>query len=239
MTAPPDKVHFRLGRAAEAVAAALLRQLGTWSGPVAVVCIGSDRSTGDSYGPLVGTRLVEAAVPAEVFGTLENPIHAGNLAGLLPRLAASPRRVIAVDAALGTSAAVGSISVAGGPLVPGKAVHKVLPPVGDIAVTATVNVGGFMETLVLQSTRLFVVLELARVTAQGISLALARRVALQNSNVSSSRSTTSSGVIPSTLMTGMSRRTLSSPRMSSSSPLTTTASTSSKKLPASESRITS
>ena len=49
--------------------------------PVTVVCVGSDRSTGDALGPLVGTHLSRIAHPRLlVHGTLENPVHAANLA---------------------------------------------------------------------------------------------------------------------------------------------------------------
>lgn len=43
-------------------------------------CIGTDRSTGDSLGPLVGTQLIKKNLPAErVYGTLDRPVHAINL----------------------------------------------------------------------------------------------------------------------------------------------------------------
>ena len=49
--------------------------------PIVFVCIGTDRSTGDSLGPLIGTLLVEKNIhPFHVYGSLENPIHALNLA---------------------------------------------------------------------------------------------------------------------------------------------------------------
>ena len=50
------------------------------SQPAAIVCIGTDRSTGDSLGPLVGTMLQEKTLSHfHVYGTLEEPIHAVNL----------------------------------------------------------------------------------------------------------------------------------------------------------------
>ncbi|HEX6987891.1 MAG TPA: spore protease YyaC [Bacillota bacterium] len=131
------------------------------------LCIGTDRSTGDCLGPLVGTMLVEAGVPPErVHGTLAEPVHAANLtarlgAGLLP--GDGPPLVIAVDACLGQARSVGAITVGPGALRPGAGVQKDLPAVGDVYVTGTVNVGGFMEYFVLQNTRLSLVLNMARV----------------------------------------------------------------------------
>ena len=51
--------------------------------PIVIVCIGTDRSTGDSLGPLVGTLLSEktenSSSSFHVYGTLDDPIHAMNL----------------------------------------------------------------------------------------------------------------------------------------------------------------
>ncbi|KUK35974.1 MAG: Putative sporulation protein, partial [Thermacetogenium phaeum] len=49
--------------------------------PVVLLGIGTDRSTGDSLGPLVGSRVNELAPGLlPVFGTLDDPVHAVNLA---------------------------------------------------------------------------------------------------------------------------------------------------------------
>lgn len=140
---------------------------------VVVLCIGTDRSTGDALGPLVGTHLVAGGIPWRVYGTVEEPVHATNLAEVLAGMEGDGRArfVIAVDACLGRAENVGTIAVAPGPLAPGAGVMKALPPVGDVAVTGTVNVGGFMEYLILQNTRLAVVLRIARAIAEGLLLA--------------------------------------------------------------------
>ena len=70
--------------------------------------------------------------------------------------------VVAVDAALGPSTGVGTVHLRAGGPPPGQGVGKDLPQVGEIAVTATVNIqAGAMDVQILQSTRLFVVQELA------------------------------------------------------------------------------
>src|SRR5690606_29960938 len=47
---------------------------------IVFVCIGTDRSTGDSLGPLVGTHLMKHHYSGlHVFGTLDDPVHAMNL----------------------------------------------------------------------------------------------------------------------------------------------------------------
>lgn len=144
---------------------------------ITVVCIGTDRSTGDALGPLVGARLVDTVGDdVHVLGTLEQPVHAANLHEVLQNLARAPdakeRIVVAVDACLGKSESVGYISVKPGPLHPGTGVHKNLPPVGHFHIMGVVNVGGFMEYFVLQNTRLSLVMRMAHVIADGLKLAL-------------------------------------------------------------------
>ena len=58
----------------------ILEELERGKKGVVFLCIGTDRSTGDSLGPLIGYKLKgkeEADIP--VFGTLERPVHAMNL----------------------------------------------------------------------------------------------------------------------------------------------------------------
>jgi putative sporulation protein YyaC len=140
-----------------------------------VVCIGSDRSTGDSLGPLVGAYLKQLSLPRTIiWGTLADPVHALNLENYTQKIESDESRplVIAVDASLGKPGSVGLIEVGRGPLIPGAGVNKKLPPVGHIYLSGIVNLGGFMEQMVLQSTRLFHVLEIAMVMARSLQHAL-------------------------------------------------------------------
>lgn len=138
---------------------------------IVIACIGTDRSTGDSLGPLVGTFLSEKAnSPFFVYGTLDDPIHAVNLQEKMKEINNKHQNafIIAVDACLGRLKSVGTVQIADGPLKPGAGVNKTLPEVGDIHVTGIVNVSGFMEFFVLQNTRLNLVLRMARTIADSI-----------------------------------------------------------------------
>ncbi|MDP2859886.1 MAG: spore protease YyaC [Bacillota bacterium] len=173
-------------RAAEHIASSLASQIlshASWE-RIVVVCIGTDRSTGDALGPLVGSLLTEQLAcgldgpPLEgvdIRGTLEDPVHAMNLRDACGDLAAAQRThlVVGVDACLGQAEQVGTISLGLGPVRPGAGVNKALPPVGSLHITGTVNTGGFMEYLVLQNTRLSLVMRMAKVIAQGIAAAMA------------------------------------------------------------------
>lgn len=141
---------------------------------VVILCIGTDRSTGDSLGPITGTKLRFLLPNLPIFGTLDEPVHATNLVDKLSTIHREfPHRfTIAIDACLGKSDHVGSVSLGLGTLKPGTAVQKELPPVGDAYITGIVNVGGFMEHMVLQSTRLSLVVKMANTIAYGIAYGL-------------------------------------------------------------------
>lgn len=141
--------------------------------PLLFLCIGTDRSTGDALGPLTGTRLISLGIEeSRVWGTLDSPVHAGNLQATLERAQAmfSAPYIIAIDACLGRLESVGMVTVSRGPLRPGTGVSKALPAVGNIHVTGVVNVGGYMEYLVLQNTRLCLVMRMAEVIATALAI---------------------------------------------------------------------
>ena len=142
-----------------------------------ILCIGTDRSTGDSLGPLIGTHLGRFTLPKlHVWGTLDAPVHATNLEeklNLITKRFPDPF-VIAVDACLGRLDSVGCLILGEGPLKPGAGVHKKLPEVGNAYLTGIVNVGGFMEYMVLQNTRLSLVWKMALTTSNLISRAYLR-----------------------------------------------------------------
>lgn len=139
---------------------------------VLYLCIGSDRSTGDCLGPLVGYQLCRMA-PGEamVFGTLTKPVHAVNLSATMEviRCCYSNYLVVAVDASVGREDHVGAITLGQGSIRPGLGVCKKLQAVGDIYITGVVHGGNHLEPELLQSTRLALVMELAECISAGIS----------------------------------------------------------------------
>jgi putative sporulation protein YyaC len=143
-----------------------------------VVCIGTDRSTGDSLGPLVGTSLSKhKSIWFDLYGTLNEPVHAMNLDETLIDIGKYIEKpfIIGIDACLGQAASVGCIQVGAGPIRPGAGLNKELPPVGDIHVTGIVNVGGFMEYFVLQNTRLSLVVNMAEIISESLVAAIHKR----------------------------------------------------------------
>ncbi len=140
--------------------------------PRILLSIGTDRLTGDSLGPLVGSRMANR-LPC--YGTLDEPVHAVNLAEKIREIGQKYQNplIIAVDACLGQIGTVGTVSIEQEALIPGTGVHKNLPPAGEIAISGVVNVGGFLEYLVLQNTRLCLVMQLAECIAGALAAATA------------------------------------------------------------------
>lgn len=147
---------------------------------ISIVNIGTDRSTGDSLGPLVGYKL-KNKLPKNIkcFGDLENTVHAKNLAEHMNVIDPNSL-VIAVDACLGRMDHVGSIQIGAGSIKPGSGVNKDLPPIGDIFITGIVNFGGYMDFLVLQNTRLSMVMKMAEVISEAVINAFSEDFILKN-----------------------------------------------------------
>ena len=69
-------IHIMLGRQLSQ----LLAENNAYDKDIVIMCIGSDRSTGDSLGPLIGYKLQKYSLKhVNIYGTLDNPIHAGNI----------------------------------------------------------------------------------------------------------------------------------------------------------------
>lgn len=162
-----------LHKVQNAVQTMLMALNGDKSKTVVYLCIGTDRATGDCLGPLVGTRLQCLLSDAEVYGTLQEPAHAANLQGIwanLQNICPAPL-VVAIDASLGNAERVGFINIKKGFLQPGTALKKDLPKIGDFYISGVVNVGGYLEYMVLQNTRLSIVYRMADIIARSIFLA--------------------------------------------------------------------
>lgn len=140
-----------------------IRETGVGVGELLFLCIGTDRSTGDALGPLVGTMLEEAGY-AHVIGTLRQPLDASNMRErLLTEVVPyrNERTIIAIDACLGQASSVCSYQVSNQPMEPGKSLGKQLPAVGDYSIAAIVNVGEGQKYALLQSTSLYRVMSMA------------------------------------------------------------------------------
>ncbi len=110
------------------------------NGEPVFLCIGSERHILDCLGPLIGTMVMEKAADILIYGTLEEPLHAQNLVQKIEEIKDNHPEIIAiaVDAAIGLEEDIGIIKLRKGPLLPGKALDKRLPAVGDLSITGIV-----------------------------------------------------------------------------------------------------
>lgn len=183
------RICYNHPRAPDEIAQSLVRCLERLkASKIVVLCIGTDRSTGDALGPLVGSRLTEEeriALPnVEIVGTLDDPVHGGNVDFISYCLKTwyPSATIIAVDSTLGSLRQFETIAVGIGSIRPGAGVNKALSPVGDIFVTGCVNVNasGYVDGfMMLQNTRLSVVMRMAKIIASGIAKGLREFVATE------------------------------------------------------------
>lgn len=147
---------------------------------IIVFCIGTDRSTGDCLGPLVGDKLSKIHIlqNINVFGTLNEPVHAKNIGEYTERIHSTYEHpfIIAIDASLGKTENIGKINLFKGPIFPGSGVNKNLIPVGDLSITGIVNISGFMEYIILQNTRLSLVMQMADIIAMSLYISLKKLI---------------------------------------------------------------
>jgi putative sporulation protein YyaC len=143
---------------------------------IVFLCIGSDRATGDCLGPIIGYKLSKYKRYQNfyVYGTLDEPVHAKNLKDTIDLIYQNHEDafVIAIDASLGKSNHIGYITLGEGPLKPGAGVDKDLPAIGDIFITGIVNYSGLLDNMLLQTTRLNVVMSMADQICLGINYSI-------------------------------------------------------------------
>ena len=80
--------------------------------------------------------------------------------------------IIAIDASLGREEHIGLITLGEGPLKPGLGVKKKLPEVGAVHITGIVNSSSNSNHSILQTTRLYLIIQLADVIFNALNALL-------------------------------------------------------------------
>lgn len=140
---------------------------------VQFVCIGTDKSTGDSLAPFVGTMLENNGYK-NVIGTVDNPLHNMNKEERFKEIKKN-KTIIAIDACFSKEDKVGSISIQQTSIVMGQGVRKIedreANSVGDYAIKGCVcrNYGVAQYNLkAIACVRLSEVLKMAEQIVRGI-----------------------------------------------------------------------
>lgn len=124
---------------------------------IIIVNIGTDRCTGDSYAPFLGSYLEQSGCKIPFYGTLEKPIHAENLEREMNFIRANHENafILSLDAGLTyDSNKVDRIIIKNKPVQPGKGLGKDLISVGDMSIMYTPCEAGNVPFLALQNVRL-------------------------------------------------------------------------------------
>jgi putative sporulation protein YyaC len=135
-----------------------------------IMCIGTDKCIGDCLAPLVGTLLLKNNFPHPVIGTLDSPVHAINIEGIIKKtLAEYPDYlIIAIDACIGFEEYIGDIQLKLSPIYPGKGVGKTLPHVGDISIVGVVDTFDNSDLFSIRNIRLSFIMDMAEKIANSL-----------------------------------------------------------------------
>lgn len=125
--------------------------------------IGVDTVIGDALGPFIGTMIKDNNIKIKTIGTLDKPVHAGNLEHAINFINNKyPNAfILSIDAAVGNSTDLGLIIFKNKPIIPGAGVGKQLQSVGDysiIGIMGTAQLG--IESI--KHTRISFVMNVAK-----------------------------------------------------------------------------
>ncbi len=145
---------------------------------IALLCIGTDKMTGDCFGPLVGTKLMQLLEDyniynVNIYGSLEKNINYTNILEVLKKVKDENKNscIVVIDAALSSKENIGKIIITNKNVSLGEGLKKDKVEIGNIGVKAVVGKDCKMPKYnfkILQNISLNVVMTLADVVANGI-----------------------------------------------------------------------
>ena len=110
------------------------------------LCIGTDRITGDCFGPLVGTNLKRMLENSNIFnitiyGTLIKNVNYSNIEQVIRTIQTkhSNPSIVVIDAALSKKENIGNVYIEEGKTILGKGLNKSRIEVGDLSIKAVVG----------------------------------------------------------------------------------------------------
>lgn len=142
------------------------------------ICIGTDRMTGDCFGPIVGSKLKELLENYNIFniniyGSLEENICYTNIENIIEIIKnRHPNAcIIVIDAALSKKENIGKVFVSKEKTMLGKGLNKNKIEIGDLSIKAVVGKNNkipYYNFTILQNVSLNVVVRMASMVAEGI-----------------------------------------------------------------------
>lgn len=143
------------------------------------LCVGTDRMTGDALGPVTGEK-IRSFIRGNffVYGTLELPIHAKNVEKKMNDIYNTFSRpyIIVLDACFGEVSQIGDIVMGEGGICIGRITQKKGIQVGNAYILGVVDGGGGNLIDRLYNTRLFYVMRLSNILAEGIQCSIEKQI---------------------------------------------------------------
>ncbi len=141
--------------------------------PPIILCIGSERATGDALAPLIGTMLRNKYnIKTYVYGTLESSVNAKNIEEVYSfiTLKHPAQKILAIDACVGLEQDIGFVKFTNTGLFARSAIKKVNKNYGDYSILGIVD-KAYKDPLNVFSTRLSTVFNLGNKIANAIDYA--------------------------------------------------------------------
>jgi len=142
---------------------------------VTFLCVGTDRITGDCFGPLVGSKLIDLLQAynfsnINVYGSLETNLNYESVNKIIKTID-NKSTIIVIDAALSKKENIGKIFVSNKKTILGKGLDKNKIEIGDISIKSVVAKDYKIPRYnfkALQSISLNGVMSLSNIVAEGI-----------------------------------------------------------------------
>ena len=142
---------------------------------VTFLCVGTDRITGDCFGPLVGTKLIELLKEynysnINIYGSLRQNLSYENIGEIIKNIN-KKSIIIVIDAALSKKENIGKIFVQKSKTILGKSLEKNKIEIGDISIKSVVAKDYKVAKCnfkALQNISLNGVMTLANIVSEGI-----------------------------------------------------------------------
>ena len=141
-----------------------------------IVCVGTDATIGDSFGPICGTFLENSVKHAFIYGSLQKTVTAKEISTIKTFISKvhPSAKVLVIDAAVGRAEDVGSIKISDAPIKPGLGANKDLPALGDVSIIAIISEKTKDNYEFLKLTRLSPVYYLAKTVAEAVATYIKR-----------------------------------------------------------------
>lgn len=142
---------------------------------ITFLCVGTDRITGDCFGPLVGSRLIEQLKDynysnINVYGSLKENLSYKNINKIIEKINKKTITIV-IDAALSKEENIGKIFVSNSKTILGKGLEKNKIEIGDISIKSVVAKDHKIAKCnfkALQNISLNGVMTLANIVSEGI-----------------------------------------------------------------------